>query len=138
MIILDTEVLSAVMHPRPDPIVVLWMNQQFPALLCTTVVTIFEVQQGISLMTQGARRLDLESRFTHTIANVLGNRVLTMDYHAAAIAGELSAQRSLQGLNIGIGDTLIAGIAIANHSSIATRNKRHFADLAVSVVNPWN
>jgi predicted nucleic acid-binding protein len=138
VIILDTDVLSAIMHPRPDPIVVSWMNRQTPASLWTTVVTVFEVQRGIAMMTQGARRLGLESQFSQTLTKVLDNRVLKLDYHAAEVAGELSAQRSLRGLNIGITDTLIAGIAIANLGRVATRNERHFADVALYVINPWS
>jgi predicted nucleic acid-binding protein len=32
---------------------------------------------------------------------------------------------------------MIAGIALASHATLATRNVRHFEDIAASVVNPW-
>jgi len=34
-------------------------------------------------------------------------------------------------------DAMIAGIAIARHATLATRNTRHFADLPMAVVDPW-
>ena len=41
------------------------------------------------------------------------------------------------GRPVDIRDTFIAGIALAHRASIATRNTRHFDDLPVSVLNPW-
>jgi predicted nucleic acid-binding protein len=47
------------------------------------------------------------------------------------------AERRQAGRPAELRDTMIAGIAIARHATLATRNTRHFADLPVAVVNPW-
>jgi predicted nucleic acid-binding protein len=35
-------------------------------------------------------------------------------------------------------DTLLAGIVLAHRATLATRNTRHFEDLSVPVINPWD
>jgi hypothetical protein len=59
------------------------------------------------------------------------------DTVAARAAAQLSAIRRGQGRPQDVRDTMIAGIAISHRATLATRNVRHFADLPVTVVNPW-
>jgi len=47
------------------------------------------------------------------------------------------AGRRQAGRPVELRDTMIAGIAIARHATLATRNMRHFADLPIAVVDPW-
>ena len=42
-----------------------------------------------------------------------------------------------QGRPVDIRDSFIAGIALSHGATIATRNVRHFEDLTVPVVDPW-
>jgi predicted nucleic acid-binding protein len=49
----------------------------------------------------------------------------------------LAAQRKARGRPVDIRDTFIAGIAMAQGATLATRNTRHFDDLPTPVVNPW-
>jgi predicted nucleic acid-binding protein len=137
MIILDTDVVSALLNEHPDAAVVRWANRQEPDLLWTTAITVFEVKTGLALMPAGARRRRVEFLFAHFIDQVLGARVLAFDHRAAELAGQINATRKSRGLNIATPDTLIAGIALANYAPIATRNTRHFADLEIDLINPW-
>ena len=63
--------------------------------------------------------------------------MLQFDHIAATHAAQLAAQRKAQGRPVDMRDTFIAGIAVARHATVATRNTRHFDDLPVPVVNPW-
>ena len=67
----------------------------------------------------------------------LENRVLDFDSAAAAEAASLAAARQKSGRPVDMRDTRIAGIALARHATLATRNVRHFADLEISIVDPW-
>lgn len=49
---------------------------------------------------------------------------------------DLAARRHRQGINIDFRDTAIAAIAIARSASLATRNRRHFADLELPLLDP--
>ena len=47
------------------------------------------------------------------------------------------ASRTRSGRPREVRDTMIAGIALAQRATLATRNTRHFDDLSVPVINPW-
>jgi predicted nucleic acid-binding protein len=47
------------------------------------------------------------------------------------------AQRKRLGRPVEVRDTMIAGIVLANHATLATRNAQHFSDVAATVINPW-
>ena len=137
MIVLDTNVLSALMQRRPDPRVVDWLDRQPVADVWTTTVTLFEARYGIQLLPPGQRRDRLVAAFEEALAEELEGRVLAFDAPAAAAAAELAAARRAAGRPVDVRDTLIAGIARARRAAIATRNVRHFEGCGVEVVDPW-
>jgi predicted nucleic acid-binding protein len=71
------------------------------------------------------------------LENDLEGRILPFDLAAAEEAAKLSADRRTVGRSGESRDTMIAGIALAQRATLATRNVRHFADLRVPVVDPW-
>ena len=137
MIILDTNVLSALMRSAPDPEVVAWLDRQAPESLWITSITVFEARFGLALLASGRRRRALERAFALLLEEDLENRVLDFDVAAASAAAELGAARQQAGRPVDMRDTQIAGIALARHATLATRNIRHFEDLSVPVINPW-
>lgn len=137
MIILDTNVLSALMRSAPDPEVVIWLDRQAPESLWITSITVFEARLGLALLPAGRRRRALERAFALLLEEDLENRVLDFDVTAATAAAVLAAARQKTGRPADMRDTQIAGIAIARRATLATRHVRHFADLAVPVIDPW-
>lgn len=137
MIILDTNVLSAVMQDKPVPAVVQWLDQQAAESIWITTITLFETQFGLAILPKGRKRLALEEAFRALLEEELGNRVLDFDRAAAITAAELAAQRQKVGTPADMRDTQIAGIALSRRASIATRNVKHFSDLSVPVIDPW-
>ena len=137
MIVLDTNVLSAVMPPTRDAAVVAWLDRQPARAVWTTAVTVIEIRTGIELLPEGRRRRLLEEEFARALDIDLDGRVLPFDTAAAQIAGELSARRRRGGFTDDVRDIQIAAIALARNASVATRNVRHFAGLGLQVVNPW-
>jgi len=137
MIVLDTNVISALMQQQPDPIVVAWLDEQPAESIWLTSITIFEARYGISLLTHGQRKANLKERFEQLLLEDLENRVLQFDVSSAGYAAELAAQRKARGRPVDMRDTFIAGIVLAKRATLATRNLRHFDDLTVTVVNPW-
>lgn len=137
MIILDTNVLSALMRDEPDRRVVTWLDGQAAASTWITSVTVFEVRLGLALLPEGRRRRTLAKAFDGLLDDDLDGRILSFDTVAASEAATLAATRQRAGIVVDIRDTQIAGIALARRASIATRNLRHFAGLSVAVVSPW-
>jgi predicted nucleic acid-binding protein len=138
MIILDTNVLSALMQDTPETIIVDWLNGQPPQSIWTTAITVFEIRMGLALLPSGRRRTRLETAFAQSLEIALARRILPFDEFAAQHAGIVGARRKQSGLNVDFRDTQIAGIALARRAAIATRNVRHFADLGLPVHNPWD
>lgn len=137
MIILDTNVLSALMQQQPDVQVVAWLDNQPAESIWISSITLFEARYGLALLAPGQRKSLLQERFDQFLQDDLDNRVLLFDANAATRAAQLAAQRKARGRPVDMRDTFIAGIALARLATLATRNTRHFDDLPVPVVNPW-
>ena len=137
MILLDTNVLSALMQTRPDPVVVVWLDSQAPESVWTTAVSVFEIRFGIELLPSSKRRKALEEAFGGMLRDDLNGRIAAFDAAAAEEAAVLTARRQRRGRPVDLRDTQIAGIALARRAALATRNVRHFDGLNVSVVSPW-
>jgi predicted nucleic acid-binding protein len=137
MIILDTNVLSALMRTRPEAPVVAWLDRQPAESVWITSITLFEVRFGLMLLPAGRRRRSLEAGFANLLTEDLESRVLDFDSAAANEAASLAAERQKAGRPVDMRDTQIAGIAIARRATLATRNVRHFEGLKVAVVDPW-
>jgi toxin FitB len=137
VILLDTNVLSEMMLPRPAEAVIAWLNGQAPEDIWTTTISVFEVRFGLALMDQGRRRRALEEAFAALLEEDLSGRIASFDLTAAELAGELGARRRSAGCSVEFRDTQIAGIALARRASIATRNVKHFEDLSVAIIDPW-
>jgi predicted nucleic acid-binding protein len=136
MTILDTNVLSALMHVTPDRNVVAWLDRQPRTSIWTTSVTILEVRFGLQIMAGGKRQSALTYAFEGLLEKI-GHRVVPFDTAAAQRAGDLMASRHKKGHPGELRDTMIAGIAIAQHATLATRNTAHFEDVSVPLINPW-
>jgi predicted nucleic acid-binding protein len=137
VIILDTNVLSALMRGEPESAVVSWLDRQPPESIWITAITLLEARLGLALLPQGRRRRLLEAAFDKLLTEDLENRVLDFDAAAANQAAVLAAERQRAGRPVDLRDTQIAGIAIARRATIATRNVRLFEGLSVAVVDPW-
>ena len=138
MILLDTNVLSALMQPDPDAVVVAWLDNLPAESVWTTSITVFEVRMGLELLEAGRRRRHLEEAFATTLKEDLENRVLPFDHAAAQAAGRIAAERRRAGRTVEFRDVQIAGIATARKATLATRNLRHFEGLGLTLVNPWS
>lgn len=125
------------MRKEPVTSVVRWLDRQPTESVWITSITLFEARLGLALLPKGRRQQTLETAFTILLKEDLENRVLDFDSAAATEAASLAAQRQKAGRLVDMRDTQIAGIALARRATLATRNVRHFADLDVPVVNPW-
>ena len=138
MIVLDTNVLSALMQTNPDAVIVDWLDRQPAESVWLTSITVFEARFGLALLPKGRRRAGLERAFDRVLTEDLSSRVLILDEMAAVTAAQIAADRQGTGRIVDLRDTLIAGIAQASRATIATRNTRHFEGLDVPVVDPWH
>jgi hypothetical protein len=125
------------MSRTPERRVIAWLDKQPRISIWTTSVTVLEIRFGLQIMPAGRRRAMLIAAFENVVANMIERRIAPFDAAAAREAGDLMAVRHKRGLPVELRDTMIAGIALACHATLATRNTAHFDDLSVPVVNPW-
>lgn len=135
MIILDTNVLSALMLQTPNATVLAWLDRQPRTSIWTTAITVLEIRFGLQIMPAGKKRNALMQGFEMLLEKI-EHRVAVFDDAAAQQASDLMAARHKKGRPGDLRDTMIAGIVLAHHGTLATRNIAHFEDLA-AVVNPW-
>jgi len=136
MTILDTNVLSALMRDVPDRKAEEWLDQQPQSSIWTTSVTVFEVQVGLLVLPIGKKQSALSEEFERLL-NEIDHRIAVFDEDAAREAASLTAARQKRGISVELRDTMIAGIVLARHATLATRNVTHFSDIPATVVNPW-
>src|SRR5216683_704883 len=123
MIILDTNVLSAAMSA--DTSIIAWLDRQSRASVWTTAVTLLEIRFGLEIMPTGRRKIEREAAFGRVLADTLEGRVLSFDEHAALQTALIMAARHRGGKSRDLRDSMIAGIALTQRATLATRNVRH-------------
>lgn len=137
MILFDTNVVSELMRPRPDPGVLAWMDTQEMSAVWLCSINVLEVELGIELVDTTERRLRLRQLWLQLLEQDFGRRVLQFDGIAATHTASLLALKRKQGRTIELRDAMIAGIAQHHGCLLATRNVRHFEDCSVALINPW-
>ncbi len=137
MILLDTNVVSAVMKPEPVQPVLKWLDGQDTVSLYLSTITIAEIVYGLRVLPAGKRRRALEDLFEQFVARGFEHRILPFDEAAARLYGELMGRRKEIGRPMSILDGQIAAIARANGFAVATGNVRDFEECGLQILNPF-
>ena len=137
MIVLDTNVVSELMRPTPDPAVVAWFSGLDRSAVFLNAVTNYEIRFGIERLQNGERKDRLFSTWSALLTTFLPGQVLSLDHDAAEQAALIKAILIARGGNRDICDLLISGIAVRHGATIATRNVRHFEGLQIDIIDPW-
>lgn len=140
MYLVDTDVISAGAPSKAaaPAALVAWMDEH-SAELYLSAVTVAEIEDGIAKSRrEKARRKAADlSAWLETLLHLYESRILPFDVATARIAGALSDFARGHGHAPGFADIAIAATARRHRLTILTRNVRHFAPLAVPVVNPF-
>lgn len=138
MILLDTNVVSELMRPAPEPKVVQWVDS-LPAIeVWISAITVAEIRLGICLLPDGKRRDMLFELAEQMIAEDFSSQCLPFDCTAAGVYGQIVAERRDQGRPVSVEDAQIAAIARTGILTLATRNVRDFSGIqGLQLVNPW-
>jgi toxin FitB len=141
MILVDTNVVSEPLRPKPSEVVTAWFDANFEMCAVSTI-TMMELAIGVQLLPAGRRRDRLQTAVSLALGR-FGSRVLSFDENAArAAAGLLVLARDgglpLFNINHKLADLQIAGIAAAHGCSLATRNIGDFRGLGIELIDPWS
>ena len=137
MVILDTNVISEVLLPAPNPAVSAWFAAQNSADVYTTSISEAELLFGVELLPHGKRRNHLANAVTEIIRDDFGEQVLPFNRAAAQAYATIKAGRQKAGRKIRSLDGQIAAIAQSVGADVATRNVAHFENCGINIINPW-
>lgn len=132
--LLDTNVVSESVRPRPDSGVIEFLSNLEVAYI--SVVTLHELEFGRQRAPSGRRRTELGA-WLAALRDEYAERILAIGQDVAITAARLRAAAADDGATVHLADALIAGAAVHHGLTIATRNTRDFDALSVSTFNPW-
>jgi len=137
VIIVDTNIISDVIGPRPTPSVFDWLRNQPVDDIWTTAITAAELRAGVAALIDGRRKRMLGEAVEQALYVDFSGRILPFDDAASVAYASISAARRRLGRNVGELDMQIAAIAVVRGATVATRNVTHFDESGVNLVNPW-
>ncbi|KKB86838.1 recombinase [Devosia limi DSM 17137] len=135
--LLDTNVLSEVRRPQPDPQVLAWLDQVDEDRTYLSVISIAEIRRGIGLLDEGRRKQALAEWLEGDLLDRFEGRVLPIDAVAALAWGDLMVDSKQRGFALASMDGLIAASAVSRGLTLVTRNTKDFAGLPLEMLNPW-
>ena len=137
MIVLDTNVVSELMRPLPNPAVEQWVATRPAASLFFSAVGEAELRYGVAILASGRRRDALASAIEAMLREDFAGRVLPFDSDAARAYAEIAAGRRAAGRPVAQADGQIAAITRSRGMALATRNVRDFAEMGIELLDPW-
>jgi predicted nucleic acid-binding protein len=135
--LLDTNCISELVRPKPDPHVLDWMEAADESLLFLSVLTLGELRKGTPGLPQGKRRTQLETWLEVDLQARFAQRILPIDFSVADRWGVIIAEAKRAGKSIPVIDGLLAATAIQHNLTIVSRNAKDFAGVPVQTLNPW-
>ena len=137
MILIDTNVVSELMRPAPEPAVLDWFGLQDPSILHLSAVSEAELRRGVAILPAGRRQDALRAAVDAMVAEDFAGRVLSFDSVAAVAFASVFAHRRAAGRPISFPDCQIAATARAHGAAVATRNVADFEGCGIEILDPW-
>ncbi len=135
--LLDTNIISELLKPKPEPKVTTWVDTADEELLYLSVLTLGEIRRGVVLLPRSARRTSLEAWLGKDLPLRFSDRILNIDQEVAYRWGHISGVASAKGINVPVIDGLLAATAMQHNLTLVTRNTRDVAATGVTLFNPW-
>ncbi len=134
--LLDTNIVSELVRPRPHVHVINWMDSADEDLLFVSVLTLGEIRNGIAALGDPARQARLEMWLSRLIARFEG-RILIVDRVIANRWGQIAGSLALRGSSLSVIDGLLAATALHHGLTLVTRNTRDVSQTGAIVLDPW-
>jgi predicted nucleic acid-binding protein len=136
--LLDTNVISETMKPRPNPGLLGWLADADEDRTFLSVITLMELRYGIERMAGGRKRKRFEEWLDHDLPLRFESRILAIDARVADTSGRLVARSESLGRPIETRDALIAATAEIHGLTLVTRNVSDFESTVRELLSPWN
>ena len=137
MIILDTNIVSELLRPVPEPKVEAWLAAQDRGKVYLTAISEAELRYGMTILADGKRRDALTEAVDAMLRGNFQDRILPFDSTAAEAYAAIAAERHGAGRPISQFDCQIAAISRAQGATVATRNTKDFEGCGIEIIDPW-
>jgi|ERR1022692_3088226 predicted nucleic acid-binding protein len=135
--LLDTNCISELVRPKPEPRVLEWMEAVDESILYLSVLTMGEIRKGLAGLAQSKRRTQLENWLEVELQPRFSGRIVPIDTAIADRWGLLTAEAKRNGKTLSVIDGLLAATALHHNLTVVSRNTSDFAHTHVPVLNPW-
>jgi predicted nucleic acid-binding protein len=135
--LLDTNVISELVRPKPHPQVAAWIESIDETLLFLSVLTLGEIRKGIDSIQNSPRRVLLESWLGSELSLRFAGRILLIDHAIANRWGNIAAKAAVAKIQLPVIDGLLAATAIHHNLTLVTRNVKDFVPAGVPLFDPW-
>lgn len=135
--LLDTNVVSELIKPKPDDNVIRWVEETDESILFLSVLTLGEIRQGVERLRSGRRRGRLESWLQVDLPSRFQGRILPVHEAIADRWGRVSAIAAAKGKPAPVIDGLLAATALHHNLTLVTRNSSDIVGTGVPTLNPW-
>jgi predicted nucleic acid-binding protein len=135
--LLDTCLISELVKPKPDKSVIKWLNGCNEEDLFLSVITIGEIQKGITKVIDKTKKAKLENWLAGDLMERFKNRVLDINQTTAFEWGKLQGESEKSGNKLPAIDSLIAATVLVHNLTLVTRNINDFKNTGISIFNPW-
>jgi predicted nucleic acid-binding protein len=136
--LLDTNVISELRRPRPEPKVVAFVVAKPLDLLFVSSVTLAEIRFGIELVTDPGKRAELNAWLAHKVRPMFEQRILTVSEDVLFRWRLLVEDGRKVGHTYSQPDLFIAATALHHGLTIVSRDAREFERARAPIVNPWD
>ena len=137
MIVLDTNVISEMMKPRPSEQVARWVRYAPRDDLYTTAITEAEMRYGAYRMSLHRDTRELETIVNRIFSVRFAGHILPFDSEAAKAFPPILVESQRHGRSHSHSDAQIAAIARVHSATIATRDGYGFEHSGVPLIDPW-
>jgi len=137
--LLDTNVISELIKPKPDPKVVKWIEATEEELMYLSVLTIGEIRKGINLHPDSGKRAKLEAWLASNVWARFEDRILPVNGAVAERWGLLTAKaKTEKNHKLPVVDGLLAATAQHHDLILVTRNVDDVTPTGVQLFDPWD
>jgi toxin FitB len=136
--LLDTNVVSEWVKPRPDPGVIEWLADADEDRLFLSVATLAELRYGVERLPVGRKSAQLREWLETELTSRFEGRVVVIDDTVAGAWGKLLAEADAAGRPMSTMDGFLAATAAVHQMTLVTRNEMDFAAAAIKTFNPWS
>ena len=136
--LLDTCLVSELIKKEPNPKVVTWLDSRDEESLFLSVLTMGELQKGVSKLPDNDRKETLQNWIENDLTERFAGRILDVNLGISLVWGRLLGANELEGVSLPVMDSLIAATAIANGMTVVTRNVKDMGRCTSKVLNPWD